>query len=133
MADIHGEQAPVDLPSRGSDGKLAGDVPWRALELLAGNVLSRVGSPPLARLVDLLGWIARREGPRDSPRRLSLEGLATEPVRTAGDWVQATALGELAAWLSTLVTGDAAPGVGIGALSGRGDAASPLVLWLKSG
>jgi hypothetical protein len=96
-AVVDGEAVPFQLPTLAADGTLAGDVPWRALELLTGHVLIRLGPLWAEDLARVLGWLPGR---RASVERLPLESLAQDPVTAVKHWaatlVNAGALPELA-------------------------------------
>ena len=126
-ADIDGEQVPFAIPTLA--GTLEGDVPWRALELLSGHLLTRLDLPWADELVRLLGWLP---GQSAVANRLLMESLFTEPANAVAVWAAGAAhealLPEIARALSLVVNGPAAPGLLGGVYRGRGDTASPLAI-----
>src|SRR5215211_1046943 len=123
-AEIDGERVPFPLPRLAPDGTLAGDVPWRAIELLTGHVLRQTGQPAAARIVDLLGWLPGPGGVSRG-RRTPLQSLFADPLRALRDVALDVDVDELAGWLSLLFTGPLAAGVAAGTTTGRGDPSAP--------
>jgi large repetitive protein len=122
--EIDGERAPFPLPRLQPDGRLAGDVPWRAIELLTAHVLRQTGPPAAGRIVDLLGWLPHAGG-ASRGRRTPLQSLLADPVRALRDVALELDVDELAGWLSLLFTGPTAAGVEAGTTTGRGDPSAP--------
>ena len=124
------------LPTLAADGSFSGQVPWRALEVLTGHVLRRVAGDWARELLELLGWLARPEGPSGPEEGLSLERLVSEPVPAIRDWLEErvvrSELRRFARWVALLVTGPPVPGVPAGTLWGRGEPGDPFVLPLAS-
>jgi hypothetical protein len=133
-AQVDGETVPFALPTLAGDGTLAGQVPWRALELLAGHVLTRTGLSWADELAELAGW---RPGTAASgTSALALEALVADPLGTLRGWVEGLArerrLEELARRLALVLGGEAAAGLGAGVYHGRGTAGRPLVVPLRA-
>lgn len=126
-AVVDGEAVPFQLPTIAADGTFAGTVPWRALELLAGHVLIRLGPLWAREVARMVGWLP---GQRAALERLSLESLTQDPVAAVKRWAAALmssgALPELARAFALALTGPVAPGVPAGVHSGRGDFEMPL-------
>ena len=124
-AEIDGEDVPFSLPQLDPTGRLSGDVPWRALELLAGHVLKYLKFPWADRALDLLGWLP---GEAALPGRLPLESSGGQSRRGRQSLgLSASADGsakELASSLALAIAGPAASDLQGGALRGRGDALS---------
>ncbi|MER5755859.1 DUF6603 domain-containing protein [Streptomyces sp. NPDC002088] len=128
---IDGEEVALALPRLTPSGTLAGDVPWRGLELLSGHLMRRLGHPWADELVRLLGWLPAE---RAVTARLPAESLAYDPVGALRGWiaelVRAGRVADLATALALVLTGPAGPGLSSGGLRGRGDAAAPLAVAL---
>ena len=135
-ATIDGESVPFSLPTIQPDGSLSPDIPWRALELLAGHALTRTGLTWAADLADLTGWLPRTAltGPVSGSGEsdLPLEGLLTDPVPALTGWVSdlvaSGRLAVLAHRVAMLLTGETVSGIPAGVLTGHGTARSPFAL-----
>ena len=128
-AEIDGANVPITLPSIGSGGALTGDIPWRALELLSGHLLTRLGLSWATELVGLVGWL-----PSEAANQpyLPLQSLAADPVAALRvfltELVRGGLVGDLMRRVALLITGAAGTGLPGGALRGRGDAVSPIAV-----
>jgi len=127
-AEIDGADVPITLPTT-SGGGLSGDIPWRALELLTGNLLRRLGLSWADELVDLVGWLPGEAATRPY---LSLQSLTGDPVAALGvflgELIRGGLIADLMRRVALLITGAAGTGLPGGVLRGRGDAAAPIAI-----
>ncbi len=132
-AVVDGETVPVALPTLGNDGKLAGEIPWRAFELLIGHIVNRLRTPWSDRLTRVLGWVPAGGGV--TADRLPLEALVQDPVAALRTWaiaqVRHREVIEIAEAIATVVGGPVVDGVTATVMRGRGDARSPLAIPLN--
>lgn len=131
-ARVDGETTQFSLPHLQLDGTLGADVPWRALELLAGHVLVLTGLTWAADLAELAGWRPSDGSGTAGDPVLALAELVADPILALRNWVAALVmvrrLEPLVRRLALFLNGEATPGLAGGWFHGRGTATAPYVL-----
>ena len=117
LVEVDGWQLPLPLPTLGPDGRLQGELPWRALELIAGMALLEADGPWARMAVDLFGWSP------GASSALPLQQLVDDPAAALRAFVDTVDSAELVRLVSLLL---AAPGEAWPVWDGRGDADAPL-------